>query len=120
MLQVVTNLLASFRLSFTYPMVALINLFVCVLKNMRQTTADSDLSLLDMAAGHFARMELITAYQLSFPFGREVASLARQSLPSSHDEPLARDTGTLAYLMEHDLSSLDWSLFEDVRYLDLF
>ena len=98
-------------------MIALINVFIYMLKNVERNTIQSDLSLLDMAAGHFARMELITAYQLSFPFAREVASIARRSI-SSINEPLDWSTATLGNLTEHDLNGLDWSFFEAVRSLD--
>ena len=69
-----------FRISFSYPMFALINLFVFILKNPASPLIHSDLALLDMVAGHFGHMEFLTSSLLSFPFARETASLARSSV----------------------------------------
>jgi hypothetical protein len=111
-------LLPGLRLPFTYPMFALINLFICVLKNMRSDIVHSDLSLLDMAVGHFARLEIVTSYELSFPFGREVASLARQSV-TSINEPPALSGVNLTDPVDHEMSTLDLSLFENVSCLEI-
>jgi len=58
-------------------MFSLINLFICLLKAPTNQSSLSDLALLDMVAGHFAHMEFVTSSELSFPFTREVAALAR-------------------------------------------
>ena len=94
-------------------MSALINLFICVLKNTRSPSVLSDLSLLDMAAGHFARMELVTSQEVSFPFGREVASLARQ-VAASAQGALSLSEATLAEPVGDDFSSLGFDIYEDV------
>jgi hypothetical protein len=67
------------RLAFYYPMVGLINLFVSILKSPASEISQSDVALMDVAAGHFAHMEFITSSELAFPFTREVADLARQT-----------------------------------------
>ena len=70
----------SHRLAFYYPMVGLINLFVSVLKSPTLPSAQSDVALLDVAAGHFGQMEFVTSAELAFPFTREVAALARMTV----------------------------------------
>ncbi|KAH0844475.1 putative fungal specific transcription protein [Fonsecaea pedrosoi] len=65
----------SFALHF--PMRAFVNLFVFVLQNLRSPSVQSDLALLDVAAGFFGQMEFITGSKISFPFARDVAALAR-------------------------------------------
>jgi hypothetical protein len=64
-------------LVFYFPVLGLINLFVHVLKNPLLPTVQSDIALMDMAAGHFARLEFASFGQLSFSFAREISSLAR-------------------------------------------
>lgn len=61
-------------------MLGLINLFVSILKSPGSVTAQSDVALMDIAAGHFAHMEFITSSELAFPFTREVADLARRTV----------------------------------------
>lgn len=65
------------RPMFYYPMVGLINLFVYVLKFPSLQSARSDVALLDVAAGFFGHMDFVTEGELSFPFARDVAGLAR-------------------------------------------
>ena len=64
-------------------MVGLINLFVSILKSPASAISQSDVALMDIAAGHFAHMEFITSSELAFPFSREVANLARQTVKRS-------------------------------------
>lgn len=86
---------------------------------MRSDSIHEDLSLLDMAAGHFAHMELATSYEMSFPIGREVANLARQSVMSSRDSRAFDDT-RFTEPVNHDICSLDLSSIEAVSCADLF
>ncbi|KAH6955744.1 fungal-specific transcription factor domain-containing protein [Ilyonectria sp. MPI-CAGE-AT-0026] len=65
-------------LAFVAPMSALINLFAYVLQYPLLPTAESDIALLDQAAGYFSFLEY-TMPELAFPFTRDVASLARIS-----------------------------------------
>jgi hypothetical protein len=59
-------------------MIGLINLFIHILKYPTGPSVRSDVALLDVAAGYFGHMEFITAAELSFPFARDVAALARK------------------------------------------
>lgn len=43
-------------------------------------TVASDLALLDLAAGHFAKVHFLTSSQVSFTFAREVAGLANKAV----------------------------------------
>lgn len=60
-------------------MIGLINLFVCVLQSPAASSAHSNVSLLDVAAGYFAHMDFVTAEELSFNFARDVAALTRRA-----------------------------------------
>jgi hypothetical protein len=80
-------------LSFYFPMVGLINLFVGILKYPSSPAAQSDVALLDSAAGHFGHMEFITANELAFPFIREVAALARTTVAKARDRGPTVDGG---------------------------
>lgn len=68
------------RSTFYYPMTGLINLFIHILRLPSLSTARSDIALLEVIAGHFANMEFVTGSELSFPFGRNVAALARKTV----------------------------------------
>ncbi|KAJ5397048.1 hypothetical protein N7509_005161 [Penicillium cosmopolitanum] len=57
-------------------MLAVINLFVYILKNPESATVQSDMAHLDLAAGHFAKVRFLTASQVSFEFPREIIGLA--------------------------------------------
>lgn len=56
---------------------AFINLFVYVIENPQMPSVQSDLALLDVAAGYFGQMEFVTGSKISFPFARDIAALAR-------------------------------------------
>jgi hypothetical protein len=60
-----------------FPMHGFMNLFIFVITNPTSTTAQSDLALLDVAAGFFGQLEFVTGSQVRFAFARDVAALAR-------------------------------------------
>jgi hypothetical protein len=68
------------RIVFYFPMLAVINLFIYILKIPTLETVGSDLALLDLAAGHFAKVHFLTSSQVSFTFAREVVSLANRTV----------------------------------------
>jgi hypothetical protein len=80
-------------LSFYFPMVGLINLFVSILKYPRSAAAQSDVALLDSAAGHFGHIEFITANEQAFPFTREVAALARAAVAKAKSSKFVDEDG---------------------------
>ncbi|KAJ5096637.1 fungal-specific transcription factor domain-containing protein [Penicillium angulare] len=65
---------------FYFPMLAVINLFIYILKMPKVETVASDLALLDLAAGHFAKIHFLTSSQVSFIFARDVAALASKAV----------------------------------------
>ena len=70
-------------LAFYYPMYAHINLFVYTLRHPSSTTALSDLSLLDICAGHFGHIEHLTSMKVSFHFPRESTALATRTVKAA-------------------------------------
>lgn len=73
-------------LAFYFPVLGLINLFVHVLKNPFLPTVQSDIALMDMVAGHFARLEFASSGQLAFSFGREISTLARLAVKNAQQK----------------------------------
>jgi hypothetical protein len=63
-------------------MLAVINLFIYILKmpTLALETVGSDLALLDLAAGHFAKVHFLTSSQVTFVLAREVAGLANKTV----------------------------------------
>jgi hypothetical protein len=49
-------------------MVGLINLLFVSILIKPSSAAQSDVALLDIAAGHFGRLEFMTSNELAFPF----------------------------------------------------
>lgn len=86
------SFLTPARLAFYYPMVGLINLFVTILNNPASSAAQSDVALLDIAAGHFGHLEFTTSNELAFPFTREVATLARATVKKARERPVTDGT----------------------------
>lgn len=74
------------RLTFYFPLVGLINLFVCIIKDPLSTQAPSDLSLLDLVVGHFGYLQWISSSELNLAFPREVASYARDLVSKAKHE----------------------------------
>lgn len=58
----------------------MINLFVYVLKHPTQRSVFSDLGLLQMAAGYFGYLDYATASNKSFPFTKDLVSLAQNAV----------------------------------------
>lgn len=72
-------------LAFYYPMVGVINLFIFILKYPTLPTAQPDVALLDVVAGHFGHMEFITSSELTFPFPKEVSALAYVTIKKARE-----------------------------------
>lgn len=70
-----------------YPMHAFINLFIHTLKFPKSKLVQTDLALLDVAAGYFGQMDFVTGSKLSFPFVRDIAAFGRQVVEKYIDEP---------------------------------
>ncbi|KAL3249815.1 hypothetical protein ABHI18_011498 [Aspergillus niger] len=59
-----------------FPLVSVINLLIYILKYPSLPTTQSDIALIEVAAGHFSRLEYASA-DLARPFAREITHLAR-------------------------------------------
>lgn len=77
-------------LTFFFPLVGLINLFVYILKNPLAPSAASDLSLMDVVVGHFGYLQFISSSQHVFPFPREIAAYARHVVETAVAEKKRR------------------------------
>ena len=64
------------RIVFYYPMLAIISLFIHVLKYPTLPWAHSDLAFLDIGVGHFGQVQYLTSSLVSFSFPREAAGIA--------------------------------------------
>ena len=62
---------------------------------------------MDMVAGHFAHMDFVTSSQMSFPFTRELATLARQTVVSAMEKHSANSKVALAPLSDVPLGMSD-------------
>ncbi|EXJ70411.1 uncharacterized protein A1O5_06479 [Cladophialophora psammophila CBS 110553] len=93
-------------LSFFGPMYALINLFIYILQNPQRPSIQSDLALMEVGAGYFARVKFATGSGISISFAREMATLAR--------EATERVYGNTDVAYDQDFSRLPQKLSEDV------
>ncbi|OCL02150.1 hypothetical protein AOQ84DRAFT_349537 [Glonium stellatum] len=73
-------------LTFFYPLLGLINLFVYVLKFPGLASTTSDLALMDVVAGHFGFLEFASNSKISFPFTAEITSLARATVKKAREK----------------------------------
>ncbi|KAJ9639812.1 hypothetical protein H2204_003605 [Knufia peltigerae] len=67
-------------LAFYYPLHAMINLFIHLVKSPALSTAATDLGLLDACVGHFGYVEFFTASAVSITLPREVANVASRAV----------------------------------------
>lgn len=61
-------------------MLAVTALFVSVMQYPMAPSAQSDVALLDMAAGHFAKLEIATAMQVDVQLVRDIADITRRKI----------------------------------------
>jgi hypothetical protein len=74
-----TNVAIPAWLAVYYPLYAHINLFVYLLQYSHPDPR-ADLALLDVSAGHFGHMEILTSFTVTFPIVREAAALAAKTI----------------------------------------
>lgn len=58
-------------------MIAILNLFIHILRFPKLPTVQVDLALLDIATGYFSRVELATGASMSFRFVRDLSKCAQ-------------------------------------------
>lgn len=85
-------------------MYSLINLFIHILQSPRSHSASSDVSLLSIGAGHFARLEFSSDSEMAFPFPREVADLARVAMKRAKS---ANGTGVIDQFESYEEATKD-------------
>ncbi|KAK5046782.1 hypothetical protein LTR84_007136 [Exophiala bonariae] len=102
--------------AFTYPLIGVTNLFIHILKAPKLPSVAADLALLDVAAGHYGRVELITESDMSFPFARKLAEIARKAVDKAwsacEEQTSTANSGTMD-VMDQAVSDnvdalLDW------------
>lgn len=71
--------LTGCRKGYYTPLYAVINLFVSILQNLACATP-SDLALMDVGAGHFARLSFATESDFNVPLVKNLALLANNAL----------------------------------------
>jgi hypothetical protein len=67
-----------------FPIHAFVGLFIYVIGNPKLPSVQSDLALLDVAAGYFGRLEFVTGSKVSLAFGRDIAAIARSVVDKAH------------------------------------
>lgn len=81
---------------FYFPMLAVINIFIFVCKYPTLESVQSDLALLDVAAGHFGHVHIFTSSVMSFPFCREVAFVADKAIKKAASRKNDANQGSLS------------------------
>jgi hypothetical protein len=69
-----------YSVAFYYPMLAIINIFIYILKYPTLASTQSDLALLDIGAGHFGQIHYLTSAYVSFKFPRDIIGLAHRAV----------------------------------------
>ena len=95
-----------------------INLFITILKNPSAPGIRADVALLDVAVGHFGDMEIVTESEMSFPFVREVASIAYRVVRKAEEgaamaEPIINEASTLGQMIPI-LTNMDFDPLSEV------
>ncbi|KAH8650766.1 fungal-specific transcription factor domain-containing protein [Ilyonectria robusta] len=80
-------------LAFFFPLTALIDVFIHVLQNPQESSVESDIVLMRIAAGHFSYLEF-TIPEFSFPLTRDLPNLAQVAVRRSREKcPAPIDIG---------------------------
>jgi hypothetical protein len=103
------------RLTFYFPLVGLINMFVCVLKNPLSPSTTSNLALMDIVVGHFGYVEFLSSSKLDLSFPREVASYARNLVKKVKEENDYTTSTSQPLNVQSSLSAQDPIATADVR-----
>jgi len=88
-------------------MYALVNLFIYILQNPRHPRVQSDLALLDVGAGHFARLQIAMDSEVSVDFVKEMATLARGASENpywNYSDPKCVDSDPANLRVSHEMT----------------
>ncbi|CAH0046653.1 unnamed protein product [Clonostachys solani] len=111
-------------LTFYFPLVGLINMFVCVLKNPLNPSTMSNLALMDIVVGHFGYVEFLSSSKLDLSFPREVASYARNLVKNvreenDHSNSTSQSLNVQSSVPAQDpIGTVDMSVFDPVLGLE--
>ncbi|KAH7068618.1 fungal-specific transcription factor domain-containing protein [Paraphoma chrysanthemicola] len=94
----------SILVAFHGPMYALINLFIHVLRAPDLPTAQSDVTLLEIGAAHFLRLDYATASEIPCSFAKDLVSLARSTVAKSKSAPQVPNDFTGEWNSEHAMA----------------
>ena len=101
------NILTYPRVAYYSPLYAFVNVFIGILSDPSLASAQSDLHLMDVASGYFARLEYTTDSQWSVPLVKDAATIARNAVKalSRHTGPIAQQDGSIPAI-NHAIPSL--------------
>ncbi|KAH7145530.1 fungal-specific transcription factor domain-containing protein [Dactylonectria estremocensis] len=86
------NSMAPGWLLFCYPLIGMINMFICILNSPKSENTLRDISLLEVAAGYFGYLDYASDGAISFPFAASLGTWARQAVSNANaqeEAPLA-------------------------------
>lgn len=76
-------------MTFHFPLVGMINLFLYILKFPDLESVPTDIGLIDMVAGYFGYREFCTSSEISLPFVRDIANWARAAVAKARGKQTA-------------------------------
>lgn len=105
------------RLTFYYPLVGLVNLLVCVLKDPNSPSVAADVSLMDTVVGYFGYIEFVSSSTLVFPFPRDITFRMRRFIEEANkmqsQEGIPTQSGEMTTVPDGDLPfdtvELNWA-----------
>ena len=75
---------AGFRVAYYVPLYSLTNLFIYILTDPKLDSVKSDLVLIEVGLGYFARLDFDTeSYYVSTPFIKDLSQLARRAIETA-------------------------------------
>jgi hypothetical protein len=77
---------------FYFPILASINLFINTVRSPNNPSAQSDITLIDIISGMFARLDYASGGHMSISFPRELAQYARALVSKSREQQREADT----------------------------
>lgn len=79
------------RIIFFGPIYALINLFIYILQNPQHPHIQSDLTVMEIGAGYFARLQFVTDSEVCIRFAKEMADLAYEACAKANQNDSTGD-----------------------------
>ena len=113
---VAVNVATPSWLGFQYPIYAVINLFIYILKYPSLTTATADLGLLDVCAGHFGYIDFLTSSQVSIALPREAANVAARVVKAASTKNSGPNTTESTQSLESH-NNTQTQILDDAGYI---